>query len=105
MAGLKDFVSDVVIKVLTDDKVQVTIKNLLSDLITSKIAPLVPLAAAAAVKNLFESVPALAHLKDEIGDVVQVAEDTRQEMNRIIPDIDIGIPFIDNLMDVWRPHG
>lgn len=104
MAGLQDFVVGVITKTLADEKVQTFIKNTLSSIITEKIAPLVPLAAAAAVKALFESVPALEHLKDEIGDVVQVADQTRVELNKIIPDIDIGIPFIDNILDVWRPH-
>lgn len=101
--GMQEFATGVITKVLADKKVQEFIENTLSSIITKKIAPLVPLAAAAAVKSLFESVPALAHLKDEIGDVVQVADQTREELNKIIPDIDIGIPLIDNFLDVWRP--
>lgn len=102
---MQKFFSDVLIKVISDPKVQQFIKDLLSGIITEKIAPLVPLAAAAAVKAAFEQVPQLKELVDDIGNVVDVAEQTREELNKLIPDIDIGIPAIDSILDVWRPRG
>lgn len=101
---MQNWIITVIQKVLSDPEVQKWIKNLLSEIITEKIAPLVPLAGASAVKALVESNPGLAGAVDAVENVVQVAENTRQEMNRIIPDIDLGIPLIDSLMDVWRPQ-
>jgi TctA family transporter len=98
---MQNFIVSILIKVLSDPKVQQTIKNLLSELITEKIAPLVPLAAASAAHafaNLIPGVPAA------IEDVVAVANTVRDDLNKLIPDVDIGIPLIDDIIDAWRPR-
>lgn len=97
---MQSFIIGILIKVLSDPKVQAMIKNLLSDLITEKIAPLIPLAAASAAHAFADLIPGLTHTAE---DVVAVANTVRDDLNKMIPDIDIGIPLIDNIMDAWRP--
>lgn len=100
---MQDFIAAVLIKALLDPKVQQQIKNLLSELISEKIAPLVPLAAASAAHALVGLIPGVTHT---IEDVVTVADKVREDLNQAIPDINIGIPLIDDLLDAWRPqHG
>lgn len=98
---MQNFFVGIIIKVLSDPKVQQIIKNLLSDLITEKIAPLVPLAAASAAHAFAGLIPGLT---PAVEDVVAVANTVREDLNKVIPDIDIGIPLIDNIIDAWRPH-
>lgn len=97
---MQSFIVGILIKILSDPKVQTIIENLLGDLITKKVAPLVPLAAASAAHafaSLMPGVPAA------IEDVVAVANTVRDDLNKVIPDIDLGIPIIDDLLDAWRP--
>jgi hypothetical protein len=98
---MQAFIVGILVKVLSDPKVQQVIKNLLSELITEKIAPLVPLAAASAAHAFAGLIPGPVAA---VGDVVEVANKVREDLNRVIPDIDIGIPLIDNLLDAWRPR-
>jgi TctA family transporter len=97
---MQSFIIGILIKVLSDPKVQATLKNLLSDLITEKIAPLIPLAAASAAHALAGLIPGVA---PAIEDVVAAANTVRDDLNRLIPDLDVGIPLIDDIMDAWRP--
>jgi hypothetical protein len=97
---MQNFIVGILIKVLSDPKVQTTLKNLLSELITEKIAPLVPLAAASAAHAFAALMPNVTH---DIEDVVAVANTVRTDLNKVIPDIDIGIPLIDDILDAWRP--
>lgn len=97
---MQNFIVGILIKVLSDPKVQATIKNLLSDLITEKIAPLIPLAAASAAHAFAGLIPGVTA---SVEDVVAVANNVRDDLNKIVPDLDIGIPFIDNILDAWRP--
>lgn len=116
MAGLQDFAAGVVTKVLADPKVQQFIKDLLGGLITERILPLVPVAAAsaskAAVDELVQKFPQLAEIiktaggiERDVVSVVNVAETVRKDLNSLIPDLDTGIPQLDQLMDFWRPKG
>lgn len=97
------FLSGLIISVLTSDKVQAAIKDLLGQLITERILPLVPVAVGAAVKaavdEIVEKVPAL----EGVVDVVKATDAARDTLNNLIPDIDLGIPALDNLLDFWRP--
>jgi len=101
---MKKWLTELLIGIITDERTQTMIRNLLSSVITEKIAPLVPLAAASAAKAIAEAVPGLKEAGDVLGDVVSVAEKTRQDLNALIPDIDIGIPILDNFVDAWRPR-
>jgi hypothetical protein len=100
---MQAFLLKLLIAVISDPKTQQVLKNLLSDLITEKIAPLVPLAAASAAHAFADLMPGVTA---SVEDVVQVANTVREDLNRVIPDIDIGIPLIDDILDAWRPkHG
>lgn len=98
---MKKFIVDILVKVLSDKAVEAMIKNLLSDLITEKIAPLIPLAAASAAHALAGMMPNVAH---DIEDVVKVADKVRDDLNAVIPNINIGIPLIDDIINAWRPQ-
>jgi len=99
---LQKFLLNLILAVLADPKVQLMIKNMLSELITEKIAPLIPLAAASAAHAFAGLIPGMA---PAIEDVVAAANTVRDDLNRVIPDIDIGIPLIDDILDAWRPRG
>jgi hypothetical protein len=100
---MQAFLLRLIVSVLTNDKVQETIKNLLGQLITERILPLVPVAVGAAVKagmdELIERVPGI----EGVVDVVKATDAARDTLNNLIPDIDVGIPAIDDLLDFWRP--
>lgn len=102
---MQSFIVGILTKVLSDPKVQQFIRDLLGQLITERILPLVPVAVTAAVKaamdQLIEKVPGI----EGVVDVVHVADEARNALNNLIPDVDIGIPAIDDLMDFWRPRG
>jgi hypothetical protein len=102
---VQKFFADIITKVLTDPKVQQYIKDLLGQLITERILPLIPVAVGAAVKagmdELIERVPGI----EGAVDLVKATDGARHELNSLIPDIDFGIPALDNLLDFWRPHG
>lgn len=91
------FLSNLIADVLADERVQKMIKDLLGDLITERIVPLIPVAAAAAVDAAIKQIPGVENVKD----VLAVANETRDVLDRMIPDIDL--PIIGNLTDFWRP--
>lgn len=101
---MQNFVADILIKVISDPKVQQSVKDLLGQLITERILPLIPVAVGAAVKagmdELIERVPGI----EGVVDVVQTTEAARNTLNNLIPDIDFGIPALDGLLDFWRPR-
>lgn len=99
---MQKFLLSLIVSVLTNPQVQDTIKKLLSDLITEKISPLVPLAAASAAHAFADLMPGVTA---SVEDVVSTANKVREDLNKVIPDIDIGIPLIDDILDAWRPHG
>lgn len=88
----------VIIAVLTNDEVQQKIKDLLGQLITERIVPLIPLAVASATKAITEHLPDIPTAV-----IANVADDIRRDLNNALPDFDIGIPAIDDLLDFWRP--
>jgi hypothetical protein len=95
------FLVNFFLAVLRNDKVQKEIGDFTSLIVTQKLLPLLPLAAAAAAKAVVEQIPQLAN----VADVAKVADDVRDNLNRIIPDVDFGIPALDDLLDFWRPKG
>jgi hypothetical protein len=100
---MKKFLTDLIVSVFTNDEVQAKIKDLLGQLITERILPLVPVAVGAAVKaamdELIERVPGI----EGVIDVVQATDAARDSLNSLIPDVDFGIPALDELLDFWRP--
>lgn len=101
---MNGFIASILVKVLSDPKVQQYIKDLLGQLITERILPLVPVAVGAAVKaavdELVERIPGI----EGVVDVVQATDAARHTLNSLIPDIDFGIPALDELLDFWRPQ-
>lgn len=98
---MQAFIVAVLVKVLSDEKVQQSIEKLVSKVITENILPLVPVASAAAAKAVVELIPG----GKAVADLAKVTEQVRVELNKVIPDIDSGIPLIDNILDAWRPKG
>jgi hypothetical protein len=100
---MQDFFAGIFIKVISDPKVQAAAKNLLGQLITERILPLIPVAVGAAVKaavdELIEKVPGI----EGVVDVVKATDAARDRLNDMLPDIDFGIPALDELLDFWRP--
>lgn len=102
---MQKFLVGIIVGVLSNEQVQKVIKDLLGQLITERILPLVPVAVGAAVKagmdELIERVPGI----EGVIDVVQATDAARNSLNDILPDIDFGIPALDDLLDFWRPRG
>jgi hypothetical protein len=101
---MQAFLLKLILAVLTNEQVQKQIKDLLGQLITERILPLVPVAVGAAVKagmdELIERVPGI----EGVVDIVKTTDAARDNLNELIPDIDFGIPALDNLLDFWRPR-
>jgi hypothetical protein len=101
---MQAFLLKLILGVLTNEQVQKQIKDLLGQLITERILPLVPVAVGAAVKagmdELIERVPGI----EGVVDIVKTTDAARDNLNELIPDIDFGIPALDNLLDFWRPR-
>jgi hypothetical protein len=102
---MQGFIVSILIKVLSDKKVQQYIKDLLGQLITERILPLVPVAVGAAVKAAVDELVTKVPGIEGVVDAVQATDAARDTLNNLLPDIDLGIPALDNLMDFWRPHG
>lgn len=102
---MQQFIVGIILKVLADPKTQAELKKLLgelfNDLVTQKFMPLVPLAAASAAHAFAGLIPGVA---PAIADVVSVANTVRDDLNQAIPQINLGIPLIDDIINAWRPH-
>lgn len=94
---MQAFVAAIIIKVLSDPKVQAYIENLVSKLISQQILPLLPVATAAAAKAVMELLPG----GKVVTDLGKVTEQVRGELSKIIPDINWGP--LDGVIDWWRP--
>lgn len=101
------FFTTVIINVLTDPKVQASIEALLGKLITERILPLIPVAVGAAVKaavdEVITKVPGVQGVIQDVVNIEHTTEAARETLNGLIPDVDFGIPALDNLLDFWRP--
>jgi hypothetical protein len=102
---MEKFFTKVIVNVFTDEQVQAAIQKLLGTLITEQILPLVPVAVSAAVKAAVDEVILKVPGVEGVVDAVHVADEARHALNNLIPDIDFGIPALDNLLDFWRPRG
>lgn len=101
---MQSFILGILIKLIADPKTQEVLKKLLgelvNDLITQKFMPLIPLAAASAAHAFAGLIPGVA---PAIQDVVSVANTVRNDLNQAIPQINLGIPLIDDIINAWRP--
>ena len=91
---MQPFLIKIIIGVVTSDPV----RAMLAQLIVEKVAPLIPVAVKAAVDQVITKTPALSGVVD----LVEVAQDTRHALDRLIPDVDWGP--LDGLIDGWRPR-
>jgi len=90
---------NILINAMRNEKVQQAVGDFISKIVTEKLLPLLPIAAAAAAKAVADQFPQL----DGIADIGKIADDVRGTLNELVPDIDFGIPALDDLMDFWRP--
>ncbi len=95
---MQSFFIKVIIGVVTSEPVQKMIRELLARLVAEQIAPLIPVAVKAAVDQVIAKVPELSGVVD----LVEVAQDTRHALDRLIPDVDWGP--LDGVIDGWRPR-
>lgn len=96
---MQTFIISLLAKALTDPRVQEAIKKLVTEIVSEKILPLVPVAAASAAKAVIDMIPGV----DAVVDAAEVAQNVVDDLNRVIPDIDTGIKPLDDLLDFWRP--
>lgn len=101
--SLQTYLKDLIVAVIADPKTQTAAENILGTLITTRILPLVPVAAAAAAKAAVDEIVAKTPALEGVVDVVKVGGEVRNALNDLIPDIDLGIPALDQLIDWWRP--
>ena len=94
---MQSFITGIIVKVLSDERVQQMIKELIGKVITEQILPLLPVAVTTAVDAAIKQIPGVDNIKDVVG----VADTVRNSLNDIIPDIDL--PGIGDLTDFWRP--
>lgn len=97
---MQQFLIKVLIGVITSDVVVAKLKEILGELVAERLYPLIPVAVKAAVDQVIAKVPQL----EGVVDLVEVVTNTRNELDRLIPDVDWGP--LDGLIDGWRPkHG
>ena len=101
---MQAFIVGIILKVLADEKTQQFIKNLLGNLITERILPLIPVAIGAAVKAAVDGIIDRTPGLEGVVDAVHATDAARDTLNNLIPDVDFGIPALDNLLDFWRPR-
>ena len=96
---MNKFLVTLLLTALKDERVQAAVGDFISRIVTQKLLPLLPLVAASAAKAVTDQIPQLAN----VADVAQVADEVRVRLNELIPDVDFGIPALDDLLDFWRP--
>ena len=108
---LRTLISGVAIDVISNDEVEARVKALLADLVKNHVLPIVPLAiqtavpiaVKAAMDQLILKFPGAEDLIEGAIDTAEVVNETRTELDKIIPDIDFGVPALDAILDLWRP--
>lgn len=95
---MQSWLAALVIKIITSPQVRDMLLDLLGRLVAERFAPLIPVAVKAAVDQVITKTPALSGVVD----LVEVAQDTRHALDRLIPDVDWGP--LDGIIDAWRPR-
>ncbi|AER48886.1 hypothetical protein KAMIYU_76 [Mycobacterium phage Kamiyu] len=93
------FIGGVVVTVLTSPRVEAMLYRILGRIVTERVLPVIPVTVATAVSGVIEKIPGVENVRDVVG----YAEDIRQRVNDLLPDIDTGIKPLDDLLDAWRP--
>ena len=96
---MKKILVGLLLAALNNKQVQDAAGDFVARLVTQKLMPLLPVLAAAAAKAVTDQIPELAN----VADVAEVTEQVRQRLHEAIPDVDFGIPELDNVLDFWRP--
>lgn len=100
---MTNFVVGILIKVLSNEKVQDFLiraaKQIVGDAIALKILGALPDMFAALLDQAIKQIPGVENIKD----VKQVADSGREVLNKIVPDFDTGIKPLDDILDIWRP--
>lgn len=100
---MQAFIVSILIKVLSDEKVQEFLiraaKSIVGDAITEKVLGFLPAMFAAMLDTAIKQIPGVDNIKD-VGAVVNTGRDV---LNQIVPDFDTGFKPLDDLMDMWRP--
>lgn len=98
--ALQDFVKDVIVKVIADPQTKQAIKDILGELITERILPIIPVASAAAA---VEAITSADLNRDGKPDLAQVTDAAAAALDQLIPNITF--PGLGQLADFWRPRG
>lgn len=109
IGGIKGWILDVVAAVVSDERIQAVVRKVVREIIRDDVMPLVPVAAGsaatAAMNSALKKFPGLGETIGTVVEVGHVIEETRTNLNNLIPDIDFGIPALDAALDSWRPRG
>lgn len=101
---MQNFIVGILIKVLSDEKVQefliTAAKRIVGDAITGKILDALPEMFAAMLDTAIKQIPGIGNVED----VRKVVDTGRSVLDRLIPDLDTGFKPLDDLMDIWRPR-
>ena len=89
---------NLILRALQSEQVQDAVGDFISRVVTEKLLPLLPIAAAAAAKAVTDQLSDIVDV-----DVADIANTVRDRLNEAIPDLDCGIPTLDDLMEFWRP--
>lgn len=99
---MQGFIVSILIKVLSDEKVQafliVATKKIVGDAIAGRILDALPAMFAAMLDTAIKQIPGIENIQD-VGKVVDTG---RSVLDHIIPDLDTGFKPLDDLMDSWR---
>lgn len=96
---MNTIIINILLAAIKNDKVQKAIGDFTAKIVTEKLLPLLPIVAAAAAKAVTDAIPQITG----VADIAEITEDVRNKLNKAIPDIDFGIPALDDLLDFWRP--
>ena len=97
---MNTLIVNLILTAMRSDKVQQAVGEFISTIVTEKLLPLLPIVAAAAAKAVTDQLSDVVDV-----DVADIANTVRDRLNEAIPDMDFGIPTLDDLMDFWRPKG
>lgn len=102
---MQAFLLKLILAVVSDPKFEQNVKDLIGQLITERILPLVPLAVGAATKAAVDEVikvmPGAEGVIKDIVSIEHTTEAARAELDSLIPNIIL--PTLSELQNFWRP--
>lgn len=101
---MSKFFITILVGLLKDEDVQAFLikaaREVVGGVIAEKVLPVLPVALGLAVKEFGDLIPGVQGIKSGL----ESAERVRHGLNELIPDRDIGIAPLDDLIDFWRPR-